>query len=145
MEETTMASNEIFLDAAYAIALSVSNDQHHEQAMALRAELKLAPNRLVTTRAVLLVIGNALAKSRYRVAAIQLLASLEGDPNVDIIPMSEELYDRAIQLYKDRLDKEWGITDCVSFVVMQDRGLTSALTTDEPYQQAGFRALLREG
>jgi len=140
-----MASNEIFLDAAYAIALSVSNDQHHEQAMALRAELKLAPNRLVTTRAVLLEIGNALAKSRYRVAAIQLLASLEGDPNVDIIPMSEELYDRAIQLYKDRLDKEWGITDCVSFVVMQDRGLTSALTTDEPYQQAGFRALLREG
>lgn len=58
--------------------------------------------------------------------------------------MSEELYDRAIQLYRDRLDKEWGITDCVSFVVMQDRGLTSALTPDERYQQAGFRALLRE-
>lgn len=145
MEETTMASNEVFLDAAYAIALSVSNDQHHEQAMALRAELKLAPKRLVTTRAVLLEIGNALAKPRYRVAAIQLLESLEGDPDVEIIPMSEELYDRAIQLYRDRLDKEWGITDCVSFVVMQDRGLTSALTTDEHYQQAGFRALLREG
>ena len=56
MDETTMASNEIFLDAAYAIALSVSNDQHHEHAMALRAELKLAPKRLVTTRAVLLEI-----------------------------------------------------------------------------------------
>jgi len=145
MEEKTMASNEVFLDAAYAIALSVSNDQRHEQAMALRAELKLAPKRLVTTRAVLLEIGNALAKSRYRAAAIQLLESLERDPNVEIIPMSEELYDRAIRLYRDRLDKEWGITDCVSFVVMQDRGLTSALTTDEHYQQAGFRALLREG
>lgn len=79
MEETTMASNEVFLDAAYAIALSVSNDQYHEQAMALRAELKLAPTRLITTRAVLLEIGNALAKSRYRVAAVQLLESLEGD------------------------------------------------------------------
>jgi len=145
MEEKTMASNEVFLDAAYAIALSVSNDQRHEQAMALRAELKLAPKRLVTTRAVLLEIGNALAKSRYRAAAIQLLESLERDPNVEIMEMSEELYDRAIRLYRDRLDKEWGITDCVSFVVMQDRGLTSALTTDEHYQQAGFRALLREG
>jgi len=139
-----MASNEVFLDAAYAIALSVSNDQHHEQAMALRAELKLATKRLVKTRAVLLEIGNALAESRYRVAAIQLLDSLEGDPNVEIVPMSEDLYERAIQLYRTRLDKEWGLTDCVSFVVMQDRGLTTALTTDEHYQQAGFRALLRE-
>lgn len=145
MEETTMASNEVFLDAAYAIALSVANDQHHEQAMALRAELKLAPKRLVTTRAVLLEIGNALAKLRYRVAAIQLLDSLEGDPNVEIVPMSEDLYERAIQMYRGRLDKEWGITDCVSFIVMQDRGLTSALTTDEHFQQAGFRAMLRNG
>jgi uncharacterized protein len=145
MEETTMASNEVFLDAAYAIALSVSNDQHHEEAMALRAELKLAPKRLVTTRAVLLEIGNALARLRYRVAAIQLLDSLEGDPDVEIVPMSEDLYERAVQLYRTRLDKEWGITDCLSFVVMQDRGLTSALTADEHYQQAGFRALLREG
>jgi predicted nucleic acid-binding protein len=144
MEETMMASNEIFLDAAYAIALSVSNDQHHERAMALRADLKLAPKRLVTTRAVLLEIGNALAKPRYRAAAIQLLESIEGDPNLEIIPMSEDLYYRAIQLYRERLDKEWGITDCVSFVVMQDRGLTSALTPDEHFQQAGFRALLRE-
>jgi predicted nucleic acid-binding protein len=145
MEETTMANSELFLDAAYAIALSVSNDQHHERAMALRAELKLVPKRLVTTRAVLVEIGNALAKSRYRVAAIRLLESLEGDPSVEIIQMSEDLYDRALQLYRDRLDKEWGITDCVSFVVMRDRGLTSALTTDEHFQQAGFRAMLRDG
>ena len=59
--------------------------------------------------------------------------------------ISEELYDRAFQLYQERRDKEWGITGCVSFVVMKDRRLTSALTTDVHYQQAGFRALLREG
>jgi predicted nucleic acid-binding protein len=106
--------------------------------MALRAELKLAPKRLVTTRAVLLEIGNALAKPRYRVAAIQLLESLEGDPNVEIIPMSEGLYHQAIQLYRERLDKDWGITDCVSFVVMQDRGLTSALTTVNTINKPDF-------
>ena len=114
MEETTMASNEVFLDAAYAIALSVSTDQHHDKAMALRAELKLAPNRLVTTRAVLLEIGNALAKTRYRPTAVQLLRAFSRDPNVEVVPISEELYERAFQLYQERRDKEWGITDCVS-------------------------------
>lgn len=138
-------SNELFLDAAYLIALAVPNDQHHDRAVALRDELKLAPQRLITTRAVALEIGDALAKARYRPAAVQLLRAFERDPNVEVVPISEELYERAFQLYQDRRDKEWGITDCVSFVVMQDRGLTSALTTDKHYQQAGFRALLRDG
>lgn len=140
-----ITSNELFLDAAYLIALAVSRDQHHERAIALRDELKLAPKRLVTTRAVALEIGNALAKARYRPAAVQLLRAFERDPNVEVVPISEELYERAFQLYHDRRDKEWGITDCVSFVVMRDRGLTIALTSDAHYQQAGFRALLREG
>jgi predicted nucleic acid-binding protein len=61
------------------------------------------------------------------------------------VPISEELYERAFELYQDRRDKEWGLTDCLSFIVMQDRGLTMALTSDAHYQQAGFRALLREG
>jgi len=72
------------------------------------------------------------------------LAALEADPKVDIVPLSESLYARAIQRYRERPDKEWGLTDCVSFLVMQDRGRTEALTTDEHFQQAGFRALLRE-
>jgi predicted nucleic acid-binding protein len=137
-------SNELFLDAAYLIALAVERDQHHERAMALRDQLKLSPKRLVTTRAVALEVGDALAKARYRPAAVQLLRAFSRDPNVEVVPISEELYERAFQLYQERRDKEWGITDCVSFIVMQDRGLTSALTTDEHYQQAGFRALLRE-
>ena len=64
--------------------------------------------------------------------------------SVEIVPTSEELYQRAFQLYQSRADKEWGLTDCVSFVVMQDRGLSDALTTDKHFEQAGFRALLRE-
>ncbi len=49
-----------------------------------------------------------------------------------------------MELYRHRPDKEWGTTDCISFVVMQDYGLTEALTTDEHFKQAGFRALLIE-
>jgi len=122
---------EVFLDTAYAITLSSPNDQFHTRAVALAEQLEALGTRLVTTRAVLLEIGNALAKPRYRHAAVQLLTALEADPKVDIVPLSESLYARAIQLYRERPDKEWGLTDCVSFLVMQDRGLTEALTTDE--------------
>ncbi len=136
---------EVFLDTAYAIALSSPTDQFHARALELAEQLEAFGTRLVTTRAVLLEIGNALSKQHYRQAAVQLLDALEADPTVDMVPMSEPLYARAMQLYRARPDKEWGLTDCVSFLVMEDRGLTEALTTDEHFQQAGFRALLREG
>lgn len=136
--------NELFLDAVYAIAVTVTNDQHHERAVALAWQMKTERTRLITTRAVVLEIGNALSKMRYRQAASSLLDALEEDALVEIVPVSEELFQRAFRLYKNRLDKEWGLTDCVSFVTMQDRNLTDALTADEHFQQAGFRALLRE-
>ena len=135
---------EVFMDAAYAIALSAPTDHFHGRAVHLANQLQVEKTRLVTTQAVMLEIGNALSKQRYRHAAVKLLQSLEADPNVEIIPISEELYARAFQLYRERPDKEWGLTDCISFVVMQDRGITEALTTDAHFQQMGFRALLRE-
>ncbi len=115
---------EVFLDTAYAIALSSPNDQFHARALALAEQLEALGTRLVTTRAVLLEIGNALSKPHYRQAAVQLLAAMEADPKVDIVPLSESLY--------------------TSFFIMQDRRLTEALTTDVHFQQASFRALLRE-
>ena len=135
---------DVFLDAAYAIALSSTKDQHHERAVSLAKKLEADGSRLVTTRAVILEIGNALARQRHRSAAVILLEALEKDPNVEIIPLSEPLYKRAMQFFRERPDKEWGMTDCISFVVMEDRSLTEALTTDEHFPQAGFRALLRE-
>lgn len=99
--------------------------------------------RLLTTRAVLLEIGNALSKKRYRKAALELLDALEQDPLVEIIALSEELYERALALFRNRPDKDWGLVDCVSFIVMQERGLTEALTIDEHFEQAGFCPLLR--
>jgi predicted nucleic acid-binding protein len=71
-----------------------------------------------------------------------LLDSLEQDPQVEIVLLTEELYQQALSLFRDRPDKEWGLIDCVSFVVMQERGITNALTTDEHFEQAGFRILL---
>ncbi len=134
---------EIFLDTAYAIALSSVSDEHHQKAVLISEELEATQSRLLTTRAVVLEIGNALAKRRYREAAVELLNALEEDSNVEIVPISEELYEKAFELYRNRPDKEWGLTDCISFVVMQERGIKPALTTDGHFVQAGFEALLR--
>ncbi|HEX5269890.1 MAG TPA: PIN domain-containing protein [Gemmataceae bacterium] len=137
--------DEVFLDTSYALALSASTDQFHARALQLATELEAARARLVTTRAVLLEIGNALSRQRYRAAAVSLLQALEADLSVEVLPLSEDLYARALRLYCSRPDKEWGLIDCASFVVMSEKGMTKALTADEHFQQCGFRALLREG
>lgn len=134
---------EVFLDTSFAIALSSITDQHHAKAVKLANQLGIRKTRLVTTEAILLEIGNALSKSKYRMAAIQLLESLESDPNVEIISLTKELYLAAFSLFKQRQDKEWGLVDCLSFILMQNRGITDALTADAHFQQAGFRALLK--
>jgi predicted nucleic acid-binding protein len=141
---TIKMKSELFLDTAYAIALSVPRDAFHERALQLADRLEAERAHLVTTRAVMLEIGNALSKQRYRSAAVKLLQALESDPLVEIVALSEQLYYRALRLYSTRADKEWGLSDCVSFVVMQERKITEALTTDDHFRQAGFQALLLE-
>ncbi len=138
-----MASS-VFLDAAYAIALISPRDRFYDRAQQLSIELESSGARLITTRAVLLEIGNALSRRQVRHIAVQVLDALESDPRAEIVPLSDGLYSRAYQLYRTRPDKEWGLVDCISFVVMQERGIYDALTSDEHFQQAGFRALLRE-
>ena len=96
-----MPANKVFLDASYIIALSSLTDQYHKQAEILADKLENEGTQLITTRAIILEIGNALAKQRYRNAAIELLNSLETDPNVKIISLSEELYKRAFQFYQN--------------------------------------------
>jgi predicted nucleic acid-binding protein len=145
MATTIEPGDEVFLDTSDALALSAPADQFHGRALQLADEMEAARTRLVTTRAVLLEIGNALSRQRYRAAAIRLLQAIEVDPNVKVLSLSEELYAKALQLYCSRQDKEWGLIDCASFVVMFERSITKALTADEHFQQCGFRALLREG
>ncbi len=135
---------EAFLDAAYAIALAAPGDRFHAKADELAEQMEQDGTKIVTTRAVLLEIGNALSKQRFRADAVDLLETLEEDSTIEIVPLTEELFARAFQLYRSRPDKEWGLVDCVSFTVMQERGIAAALTTDDHFKQAGFRVLLRE-
>ncbi len=100
---------------------------------------------MITTQAILLEVGNAFAKPPFREAAITIQQNLAADPYVSILPVTESLLRRAWSLFAERKDKEWGVTDCLSFVAMHDLGLTVGLTADHHFEQAGFRAILREG
>ena len=136
--------DELFLDASYAIALSTVRDQHHSAAVDVARQLRADRPKLITTRAVLLEIGNSMAKARKRAAGVALLEALEEDPGVEIVSVSDDLFAEGVALYRRHRDKEWGLTDCISFIVMSRRGMQGALTSDDHFRQAGFRALLTE-
>lgn len=80
----------VFLDTAYAISLSSEQDDWHELALQIADALEAEHTPIVTTRAIMLEIGNALSKRRFRHAAVALLEALEADPSVEIVPFSQE-------------------------------------------------------
>jgi predicted nucleic acid-binding protein len=134
----------VFLDSAYPIALFSKRDEHHRKAWELANELRTVKPNVVTTRAVTIEIGDSLSKVVYRQSAIEFLNALESDRNTEVVLLTETLYRDAFTLYQSRLDKAWGLTDCISFIVMQERGVTQALAADEHFEQAGFVPLLRQ-
>jgi hypothetical protein len=136
-------NDRVFLDTVFVLALASPTDQFNVKAKELSHQIKAEGNSLVTTRAILIEIGDAMAGQRRRKAGITMLESLEGDDNLEIVQNSEELFSKAFYLFASRPDKEWGMTDCISFVVMKEQGISEALTTDVHFQQSGFTALMR--
>jgi len=132
----------IFIDTAYVHALISPNDQWHEKAVEWRLKIESEKTPLVTTEFVLAEIADGLAAINFRQAASQAVRILQTNAFVKIIPASSELFTKALKLYEQRPDKSWGLTDCASFVAMAENNLTDALTTDEHFRQAGFKALL---
>ena len=135
--------SKVFLDTSYAIALAIEKDQYHQQALTLANAFEQQGQEVLTTWAVVIEIGNALASASYRKTGVAYINALRADPQVEIVPSSSLTLEAAYALYESRPDKEWGLTDCISFVVMQEHGVTDALTADRHFEQAGFMALLR--
>jgi hypothetical protein len=138
-----MLSDTLFLDSAYAIALAAPDDEFHPEAATLAAELRSRNLQMLTTEAVVFEIGDSLAKPKFRRTAIELMTSIFTDPRIVVVPATPALVQRFFNLFQRRPDKAWGMTDCLSFIVMEERGIREALTTDEHFEQAGFVALLR--
>jgi hypothetical protein len=139
-EAVRRLSSRLFLDTAFVLALLDRRDDLHQAAKELLPLLHRA-QEVWTTEAVLIEIGNALARSN-RQGATRFIESCYSTANVRVAPMDGDLMRRAYDLYSARPDKTWGLTDCVSFIVMGENRLTEALTSDEHFEQAGFRRLL---
>lgn len=134
----------VFLDTAYVFALINTRDQWHARAKTLERDLNAERRQLVTSEFVLTEIADGLSALRFRDQAIQVIDALTRNRHATIVSASSELYEAGLQLFRQRRDKDWGLTDCTSFVIMNQQNLRCVLTTDEHFRQAGFQALMLE-
>jgi predicted nucleic acid-binding protein len=133
--------NEVFLDASFLLALASPRDALHGRAVMWRYML---PGPFVTTEFVLLEIADGLAARGMISTAVSVMESLRKGPATEIIGAEALWFAKGYALYRQRSDKMWGLTDCISFEIMRERGIDDALTHDHHFEQAGFRALLRQ-
>jgi predicted nucleic acid-binding protein len=130
----------VFADTFYFLALLNATDPAHPRAI----ETSKAPDQpFVTTEFVLLELADALSKPPLREEMKAVYVLIENSSSFRVVAASSELLKRGLALYQGRPDKEWQLTDCISFVVMEDQRITDALTGDRHFEQAGFKALLK--
>ncbi|MBW4580925.1 MAG: PIN domain-containing protein [Tildeniella nuda ZEHNDER 1965/U140] len=132
----------IFVDAVAWIALLNSRDSLHQTAKQLMMSFQQQNVSLVTTEFVLLEVADALSSPASREVTVAYVKRLRVLNRLEIIPVSQTLLFEGWTLYSQRPDKEWGLTDCISFVVMSQQQLTQAFTSDRHFKQAGFANLL---
>jgi predicted nucleic acid-binding protein len=133
-----------FADTSFWIALSSQRDQYHGRAVAWSRFVLQTKSTLVTTEAVLWEWLNAFSPASTRRLAAEGYRRCHADPSIEVVPFQVELVNAAVELYQTRPDKNWSLTDCLSFVVMEQRQLTEALTTDRHFEQAQRKAMMLE-
>ena len=133
----------IFVDTVGWIALAHRRDDLHKEVVQIYRNLGRILR--VTTDAVLIESCNSFSKTTIRPLALALMEKVRRAEQVgvlEIVHVSEELIERGWELFMSRRDKEWSLTDCISFIVMKDRGIGSAITSDHHFEQAGFKKLV---
>ena len=134
----------LFADSGFWVALLLRRDALHKLAAAWQRWIETNGVPVVTTEAVLWESLNHLSPVGLRQTALELFHRCHAASDITVVPFQKSETQAAINLYGSRRDKSWSLTDCHSFVVMDDLGLEGALTADHHYEQAGYRALLLE-
>lgn len=137
--------NEAFVDTSGWASFFVRTEPHHAKAIELMTQWQQQNGRVVTTNYILSELA-ALFTSPLRVprsTILDCIQTIRSRPWVEVVHIDPSLDEAAWKLFGDRLDKEWSLVDCASFVVMQQHGLTDALTADHHFEQAGFVRLLK--
>jgi predicted nucleic acid-binding protein len=131
-----------FADTSFWIALASKRDQHHHRALAWHQFVTRTRSTVLTTDAVLLEWLNAMSDVSTRRVAAESCLRARADARIEVVPLQAHLMVSGAELYRDRPDKNWSLTDCISFVVMERRGMKEALTADRDFEQAGLKALM---
>jgi predicted nucleic acid-binding protein len=137
--------SDLFADTAGWGNLIDATQPYHSLAASLYRAARQQGRQVVTTNYVIAELVT-LMTSPLRIPRPKIVAfieSLKTSPYVQVVHVDVNLDEQAWQLLKSRQDKEWSLTDCASFVVMRQRGIREALTTDHHFEQAGFIRLLR--
>ena len=129
----------VFADTFFFLAILNRADPTHERAVGLSRQIRSVR---VTTDWVITELADGLAKVEQRERFMDLYRHIQLSPAIRVVPASRALLEEGISLYSSRPDKDWSLTDCISFVVMRDEGIIHALTGDHHFEQAGFKALL---
>jgi predicted nucleic acid-binding protein len=132
--------NAAFIDTSFLFALASPTDALHHRAVLWRYAVS---GPFVTTEFVLLEVADGFARKQLRHWAVTIIDSIRKSPSTTILPVDADSLARGYALYRQHRDKDWGLTDCISFEVMHERHISDALTHDRHFEQAGFRALLR--
>ena len=131
----------VFADTGYRQAMPNPRDDLHE--IAIRVTRSIHPVHIVTSEMVLVEVLNQFSRGGVlRETALKMVAAIIRNPNVTVEPQTRDLFRRALEQFANRLDKDWSVTDCASFLIMEDRGLQEALAHDRHFEQSGFKVLL---
>jgi predicted nucleic acid-binding protein len=137
---------DIFADTAGWGHLLDPTQAYHARAADLYRSARQQGRKLITSNYILTELV-ALMTSPLRIPRPAMVAFIEGlkaSPYVEIVHVDISLDAQAWQLLSQRLDKNWSLVDCASFVIMQHRNILEAFTTDHHFEQAGFVCLLKE-
>jgi predicted nucleic acid-binding protein len=129
-----------FADTFFFLALVTRKDP---KARAMATQAHHAGRPMVTTAWVLVELADALCDVPNRPVFDRLYVALTGMRGVEIVPANQATLDEGLRRFRSRKDKDWSLTDCISFAVMEQRGLSEALTGEHHFEQAGFVALLK--
>jgi uncharacterized protein len=87
-------------------------------------------------------VGNTFSRAPFKPVALRLIETARSSPRWRCIPVDRPLLDRGFALFRQRLDKDWSLTDCISILVAKELGIEQAFTTDHHFTQAGLAILL---
>lgn len=147
MTTTSMAlpkkpRNEVFVDTAALVALINKRDNLHIQAVSINQRLVLTGIKLITS---MYIIDETVTEITGRVPhpnVIGFIDDIFASQIFEVLHVTEKHEKAAWNLYKERQDKLWSFTDCISFTIMNEREISEAFTSDHHFVQAGFNKLL---